>query len=103
ANKQESYLKELSQKLSFPVSSSNGLGKESVELFMQLRATIAGLNSNIQEMNENVRQITQKELEYLVRRELERVIGTSSHLNDSQGERQSEKTAQHETAGKKIH
>lgn len=101
ANKQESYLKELSQKLSFPIASTNGLGKESTELFLQLKTSISGLNTNIQEMNENVRQITQKELEYLVRKELERVMNPS-HLIETQGEKITERTAQHETSGKKI-
>ncbi|HET7152569.1 MAG TPA: hypothetical protein VFJ29_02295, partial [Candidatus Kapabacteria bacterium] len=79
-----------------------GLGKESTELFLQLKTSISGLNTNIQEMNENVRQITQKELEYLVRKELERVMNPS-HLIETQGEKITERTAQHETSGKKIH
>jgi len=72
ANKQESYMKELSQKFTYP--SQNSVGKESVELIAQLKKPLDALSASMQEINANLRRITEKELEYLVRRELERVI-----------------------------
>ncbi len=72
-NKQEAYLRELSQKLTNAPAA--GFGKETADLMHDVKVALGSLSGSIQEMNANLGKIAEKEMEYLVRRELEKMIG----------------------------
>lgn len=71
-NKQESYLREVSQKLTNTPSA--GFSKETAELMYDVKVALGNLSTSIQDMNANLGRIAEKEMEYLVRREIEKMI-----------------------------
>jgi hypothetical protein len=72
ANKQEAYLREVSQKLTSQPTA--GLSTETVALLHDVKTAFSTLAITIQEMNKNITRISEKELEYLVRREMEKLV-----------------------------
>ncbi len=72
ANKQEAYLREVSQRLG--AQPAAGLSSEAVAVLHDVKTSFTTLAGSIQEMNKNIARITEKELEYLVRREMERLV-----------------------------